>query len=478
MAFLKFALASFLVVSCGAAPFYVDNTATNGLANGTSWSNAWLTPDTINWNSVGDGDTVYISGGATSQVYSSDWQHPLMVGRNNVTVSVGQDPGHNGLAIIAGSYVDASGRSNVRITGRVNGQPRLMLANFYDTVNRTFANEIYADGSVRLQVDFCVISNVNQCVSLVAASGFNVLSNLCYARGDAAIRAVNSPDNGWDSHWVRGNVIYLDFATNQPGFLGPDGVQGSHGLTICSNLFKVRLVGYQTSTQHPDYTQVIGNHTQIHSNFFWNIGDSGCDFDWWANPTPHDILVFNNVFYIDTPVDPYPEFIRWYASAQKSITSISNFQIVNNTMLGNTKWSVISGTWGASGNPTVTGCRIANNAFNDGAFNIASNPALTPTSMTLSNNIYAPGQIYTWLGTNYFGSSMPQVDLTGLVGAQSYMGGTNFCLVPGSLGIGKALRYASVFQTDKDSVPRNSWDIGAHEYVAMPPVAPTGFAVR
>jgi hypothetical protein len=56
--------------SADAKNWYVDNAAL-GVSNGTSWENAWKSFSSVVWGSVGimPGDTLFISGGATSKTY-------------------------------------------------------------------------------------------------------------------------------------------------------------------------------------------------------------------------------------------------------------------------------------------------------------------------------------------------------------------------------------------------------------------------
>src|SRR6266699_24767 len=86
------------------ASWYVDNAA-SGANNGTSWASAWTSFSSIVWGSSGvkAGDTLYISGGSSSQTYTSG----LSVGASGtsasrITIAVGQDAGHNGTVILSG----------------------------------------------------------------------------------------------------------------------------------------------------------------------------------------------------------------------------------------------------------------------------------------------------------------------------------------------------------------------------------------
>ena len=91
------------------ANFYVDNLA-NGANNGTNWANAWEELNQINWGNLSANDTVWISGGSTSKVYSTN----IVAGKsgtsgNRIKLKRSTDSGHDGFVIIFG--------------GRENGLP-------------------------------------------------------------------------------------------------------------------------------------------------------------------------------------------------------------------------------------------------------------------------------------------------------------------------------------------------------------------
>ena len=89
-----------------AASWYVDNSVASS-GNGQSWGTAWKNFSDIEWISVAAGDTIYVSGGATSQTY----YETLTVGSsgtagNPITITTGRDSssasGHDGRVIIDG----------------------------------------------------------------------------------------------------------------------------------------------------------------------------------------------------------------------------------------------------------------------------------------------------------------------------------------------------------------------------------------
>ena len=85
-----------------AGDWYVDNAA-SGANNGTSWANAWRSPASVVWGSSGvkAGDTLYLSGGSTSKIYTETWSVGASGTASNpirIAIDAG-NPSHNGLAI-------------------------------------------------------------------------------------------------------------------------------------------------------------------------------------------------------------------------------------------------------------------------------------------------------------------------------------------------------------------------------------------
>src|SRR6185312_2524985 len=75
---------------------------------------AWKNFSDINWKAIQPGDTIYISGGSTSQIYNET----MMIGAGgsaagDITITKGVDPGHNGTVIIDGQEFRPNGVSDV-----------------------------------------------------------------------------------------------------------------------------------------------------------------------------------------------------------------------------------------------------------------------------------------------------------------------------------------------------------------------------
>lgn len=499
--FLPILLIALLQWTTEATLWYVDSTA-SGSNNGTSWANAWQSLPAISWGSVHAGDTVYISGGSTSQTYGG-YLDPSNDGTSGspITITCGIGAGKDGIVIFDGaaggdafSYVALNGRQNITIDGQSGGDGlrHFALVNLPNATDRTFGNKILADGSIGVTAKYLAFTNVNQCISLVSASFFRVAN--CIGddiRGDAAVRAPNSFPDQFDANIVENNYFQIAYSTNGHGFLGPDGVQGSHGMTIRNNVFSLKRVNYDTSTQHPDYIQVIGNHLKVYGNEFINVGDSCVDMDWWVNPNPHDIRIYNNVFRLTFPADPYPEFIRWYASAGASITSIQRLVIANNTFVDNaymdddhTGWAALLNNWGASGNPSLSGWVIANNVYvNTGAYAIADNPSIgSGNALGFQNNVYSSSYSLSYRTSIYSPTAWSAVENTRRVGLPTFASytafaaGNDFHLASSdTVARGAGVDLSAYFNTDKDGNVRSSWDAGAYAYntTGTPPTTPT-----
>jgi hypothetical protein len=127
------------------ALWYVDNSVGSSGA-GTSWAAAWKDFSNIVWASISPGDTIYISGGATSQTYSTT---TLIIGKsgsagNLITI----DSGINaptpkpGTVIIDGSTSMTFGAGGAIVDN--GGFTFLVIQNL--TVQNTFENCVHISG--------------------------------------------------------------------------------------------------------------------------------------------------------------------------------------------------------------------------------------------------------------------------------------------------------------------------------------------
>jgi hypothetical protein len=86
-----------------AANWYLDVDA-NGAGTGKSWTDAWKAPTSVVWGGIGvkPGDTLFISGGATSKIYANGLSIGISgTSENPIRIRIGQEPDHNGVAILS-----------------------------------------------------------------------------------------------------------------------------------------------------------------------------------------------------------------------------------------------------------------------------------------------------------------------------------------------------------------------------------------
>src|SRR5690348_13707096 len=82
--------------TASAANWYVDG-AVESSGDGSSWSKAWKIFSDIQWSRISPGDTVFISGGLSSQTYFETLTVSASGSINNpITITKGIDAGHNG----------------------------------------------------------------------------------------------------------------------------------------------------------------------------------------------------------------------------------------------------------------------------------------------------------------------------------------------------------------------------------------------
>ena len=100
--------------------WFVDADAT-GDNDGSSWANAWNTFGAISWVSMTAGDTLYISGGTDSTVYTETLDIQAGGDVNNLfVIRPGLSTGHNGKVVIRPTV---SGRMGIAIN--VDGRPSI-----------------------------------------------------------------------------------------------------------------------------------------------------------------------------------------------------------------------------------------------------------------------------------------------------------------------------------------------------------------
>jgi hypothetical protein len=467
-----------------ATTWYVDNSLTTGSANGTSWTNAWKSISAISWSSIKAGDTIYISGGTSSQVYAEELNSYSVNGTaaNPITISVGQDAGHNGQVIIDGTSLGGYGvvlGSHQILTGNVNGQTNFMVRNVTSStlsgglaVN---AAGILGNGSAGI-----VIANVevHSCTCGMEMSGCSpiVISN-CYLydiQGDVGI-GVNGSTGGYDANLIHNCTILVNSGMNGSGS-GPDAIQGSDGVSVY-NCYIHSESGTVIGGQHQDGVQFIGNYWKIYNNTISDCANSCCEGGCGGGTVGY-YMIYNNVFQIDaSSVNGLQRGVEWSPNGQ--CTELTDVYICNNTFVDMYGYYTINWGWNCSdcteydATPSINNFVVENNIVYD------SLPPYVISESGASLSDFTFDYNAVWAGADgstsfsVFGSSPSQPHLqTGNVQFVSYsLRTTNNNLhlaATDTVARGHGIALTSLFTTDKDGNPRPSsgaWDIGAYQYV-------------
>ncbi len=124
--------------------WYVDNSLGTGTNAGTSWANAWRTIAAVSWTSLGPGDVLYISGGATSQTYNEIMTigaHTATAARP-LTITKAPHAGKNGTVILDGATTQTSFAGSVIDT---NAKTNMIIQNL--TVQNCYERCVYVNGT-------------------------------------------------------------------------------------------------------------------------------------------------------------------------------------------------------------------------------------------------------------------------------------------------------------------------------------------
>jgi len=208
--YLKFKFLFFLVTSLlflinapkvSANNFYLDSSAL-GTNTGLSWSNAWKSPSEINFNSIKNGDILYISGGTNTKTYSGTITIPS--GSAGLTITKGIDNGHNGEVVFKG---DGTGNA-IKINAGSAPVSNLTISNLTLTDYAQGINAV-GDGSGGLQgvtIDNLKIINFKRAGIFIDGYG--------NPNGNKNIVVKNSYFNDDNSFTSQSDGIYIQVAND------------------------------------------------------------------------------------------------------------------------------------------------------------------------------------------------------------------------------------------------------------------------
>ena len=492
-----------------AAGWYVDPAAA-GANNGTSWTDAWTSPSSIVWGSSGvqAGDTVYLSGGTTSQTYTATsatpWPNAMLnvqasgASGSPITIATGalspSPAGHSGTVIFDGAatyspmivtlgqnYVvldgnNGSGVSNWVVQDGPNavGGEEIMLSTGgthtgniirYLTIHDV-ADAIYAIYPADFEISHCNIYNVwDDHLIRVIGNGATVLGNTKIHDCTLQNRSSSSNSNS-----------------------GPDSIQGTYSIDVYNNVFS--SVDLPTiGGQHPDHIQTNFHQVRIWNNTFLGAGNSVIFENWSGNgdATVDTFQFYNNVVMRAGWYGVY----FWTGTAT---TAITNLLIANNTFVDcSNNYALYLNL--SSATTTLTNAVIENNIFynsgSGGAFQVFATTMSTAqcSEFTFDYNLFnagASGNATVVCNWNPLTQVHGQSGVPGFVNYQQGTTTSNVALASTDTAargnalnltsIGMAFLDADIIGTARPS--SGAWDIGAYEYTTgsppPPPPPPSG----
>jgi len=281
---------------------FIDPLAT-GLNNGTSWTNAWTSTSSVVWGS--DWDSLFISGGTTSQVYTT----ALSIAGNGTAsqyrvVTKGKSSGHNGEVIFRRTSNPTISPSGTR--------------SYVSIENLTVDGQSIVSGSL---IDFSGSSASHHHLQ------FKNLS-LPLIRGYTGMR-------------VGGSTASVHNITIRDSYFRQDSAAGDqtdiHFLQSCDSVYIINntyVSRNNAPSPHSDGIQMNrSSDIWIEGNRFLHANNKG-EFNQVCYSTENSgkIFVLNNIFYFAAPSSTAPVF----APSRVPFAGNDSAYVIQNTIVSRT----------------------------------------------------------------------------------------------------------------------------------------------
>jgi chitodextrinase len=461
--FLRQIVLCALIAQINAAVYYVDSSV-SASGNGLSWGTAWK--GVTDAAGLHAGDTVFISGGSTSQIYRTiDWRPPSGDVGNPIRFRVGQESGRNGTVIFDGAgsnywiFANENFRfANVVVDGEVAGSNHMLLRNY-------LANTVNLDaGATNFTLRFITAFaplRAYHCNGIV----YDHLTVGPTVGVDGLVVGMGS-GSGYTSNAIRDCTFYAYYrhGVNASGGNGDDVMQNIQAVTVS----KCRFIGVYTAdyvgSQHQDGIQCAG-WVKVESCYFENMANYAFFGEFWGSGG--NIQLFNNVFNFSDPVlTAQPSCCIAIGTSARGLT-LSNIIVANNTLRGGGRGISLGGGYPDT---TTTASYVVNNLLYNTNFELISSnpggvPQLSGNGITRINNKAQNGTTVSTSINNAGSSNSNPVTFVNVAANDFHLASSDL----GAKDQGSAWP-ATYISTDKEGNSRPqgaAWDIGAHEYASV-----------
>lgn len=509
-----------------ATNWYVDPAA-SGSNNGTSWANAWETVGAIAWGSIHGDDTLYFSGGSTSQTYTTQ----LSVGASGtlghqITLAPGQDAGHTGQVIFDGGgsstqfFINVNGNQYFTITGRPGGGtacdsshscPWVLQNNslFVDAALIGGGGSPYPSSLHGIHISYIEVKHSGSGIHIQFASnspGNSDWGELDHSyihdiTAEAAVSVIGSvyPPGASDDYstynlyglgWrIHDNEIQVNNDGANDGY-GPDATQATNGVDYYNNRIygatgntyttdgsgRTCAVAGASACQHQDAFQIGGNFYRIYGNYSYCTANSIAESD-NNNVVTGFIRIYNNVFgQCPTQIGSHGIELK---TGDNAVT-FSDLDIQNNTFVDRYGFPAIRFINATASAMTMQNSAIDNNIFYNSAPYSIETPwgAFCGTGLIISNNNVNAGANGSTIGQC---NGVTFNDTNRQAGAPTFVIYTPLAVNTNDLhitsgstpDIGTGLNLSTFFTTDKDGTSRpaspTAWDLGSYVSGTAPP---------